>query len=1161
MSRLLCLFCFATVCVWEGIAQNQNNVDVREPVLRISPDRSGDQNTNDYFGWAAIFHATETANPTDTIDESLSKLRLIVGAPWGTFNGGLSLTDPFLPRQDRTGLVYSCPLTPGACEGVRGNTSSYIDNELLANNMGSVQLGTDVPPDEFCEGRLFDQAPNAEARASVNGIFNQYDDKEGQLLGSVLYSTGDIFVACAPRWKFGYFQSSAIFTRGVCYHGGRDLTGFTAISPCSGTVLNSGRNGAGTVHGSFCLGGTSIVVNDNQFVVSAPGHSANRGLLASVSTVGVTSTTSFTLGTPAGVNSVNVDLYQGFQVINAYILIQNVDGVPPPPNLVASVPRAGDDYNGQLIVYNTSTTLDNPIVTPATGSQLAEFFGYSLAAGDLNNDRYDEVLVGAPMYSMYTTNGAPSVERGRVYIVRNLQGTLSGDDLVVESPLSFVGGARARFGTSVAFLGDIDRDGYNDFAVGAPYYMNEGVSDTGAVFIYYGRANMTETATQKPFMIFASTLRSNVMVGAELLTFGWSLFSGVDVDNNGYNDLIVGAYESQAVFVLRSLPVADIFVTSVPGIEVDVDNQMNFELTITARFNGTGLDNMLSVNFEVREIIGDDGRRVFFDSQNNVATIGKGTFTFPAPDTDVSPTVTVYTDQDISDFSPYRFSISLVAIERTVNSPVSGNQAVTSLSPFPSLRHRGDTTAEVPVRNVCGNDTCTNDLMFSSPFPQPFLVVANMMGANDIVDVSIRNNDVAGIEPASGIQLVISDLPDFVNTVVGERNIICGLRVNNTVTCRYDIRRLNPGITEDARIVFRYNTDSLIGNEMPDMSNLLLVIPATNGVDNNLSNNGRTLTFQPTARANLAVTIEFSPAIGTYRAVAPSATELGNGVSNLGNEITLLVNVNNSGPSTIRNGILNLYLPSSDMAITGELTYLYPYLIRIPVNSQIVCSRDNLDTSGFVGTARKRRSTMTLTESRAARAAREVPAGGPEKVTRRKRQEVTFDLDCMANTDACTMFSCSITDLPVNSVSFTLHTRVDDRFFATLTGDGRRVYNLRAHATVSNNEDVSNGGFYTRDILSDNTAQTMVMLRPAPMMEDQGILIHVILWPVLGGLLILVVLIVVLYFCGFFRRKTKPEDGEIEGGDFEVEGTKGSYTPKQLEPAPEAKPVEEESKA
>ncbi len=107
-------------------------------------------------------------------------------------------------------------------------------------------------------------------------------------------------------------------------------------------------------------------------------------------------------------------LFVGFQVINAYILIQNVDGVSPPPSkyiiltaivdcccififsiimyrfleqfvyitlgcnvdistdLVASVPRAGDDYNGQLIVYNTSTTLDNPIVTPATGSQVLQ---------------------------------------------------------------------------------------------------------------------------------------------------------------------------------------------------------------------------------------------------------------------------------------------------------------------------------------------------------------------------------------------------------------------------------------------------------------------------------------------------------------------------------------------------------------------------------------------------------------------------------------------------------------------------------------------------------------------------------------------------------------------------------------------------------------------
>ncbi len=50
--------------------------------------------------------------------------------------------------------------------------------------------------------------------------------------------------------------------------------------------------------------------------------------------------------------------------------------------------------------------------------------------------------------------------------------------------------------------------------------------------------------------------------------------------------------------------------------------------------------------------------------------------------------------QDTSDFRMLRFDISLVAIERIVSSPVSGNQAVTSLSPYPSLRHNGDTMAE-----------------------------------------------------------------------------------------------------------------------------------------------------------------------------------------------------------------------------------------------------------------------------------------------------------------------------------------------------------------------------------------------------------------------------------------------------------------------------------
>ena len=49
--------------------------------------------------------------------------RIIVGAPMGTFPGGLPLTDPGQSAENQTGLVYSCPVQPGVCEGVRGDTN------------------------------------------------------------------------------------------------------------------------------------------------------------------------------------------------------------------------------------------------------------------------------------------------------------------------------------------------------------------------------------------------------------------------------------------------------------------------------------------------------------------------------------------------------------------------------------------------------------------------------------------------------------------------------------------------------------------------------------------------------------------------------------------------------------------------------------------------------------------------------------------------------------------------------------------------------------------------------------------------------------------------------------------------------------------------------
>lgn len=79
---------------------------------------------------------------------------------------------------------------------------------------------------------------------------------------------------------------------------------------------------------------------------------------------------------------------------------------------------------------------------------------------------------------------------------------------------------------------------YQDFAVGAPY------DGQGAVYIYHGGP---DGAREKPSQI----IKAKDVYQGSLSTFGFSIAGGVDLDNNQYNDLIIGAYESDSVFLFR----------------------------------------------------------------------------------------------------------------------------------------------------------------------------------------------------------------------------------------------------------------------------------------------------------------------------------------------------------------------------------------------------------------------------------------------------------------------------------------------------------------------------------------------------------------------------------------------------------------------------------
>ena len=97
--------------------------------------------------------------------------------------------------------------------------------------------------------------------------------------------------------------------------------------------------------------------------------------------------------------------------------------------------------------------------------------------------------------------------------------------------------------------------------MGAPY---EG---DGAVYNFRGAAHgIVKEYSQR---IYAGDLQT----ARPLTTFGYSLSGGIDMDNNYYKDLAVGAYKADKLVVLRARPVINIqaVILSIPEkIQPDV---------------------------------------------------------------------------------------------------------------------------------------------------------------------------------------------------------------------------------------------------------------------------------------------------------------------------------------------------------------------------------------------------------------------------------------------------------------------------------------------------------------------------------------------------------------------------------------------------------------
>jgi len=182
----------------------------------------------------------------------------------------------------------------------------------------------------------------------------------------------------------------------------------------------------------------------------------------------------------------------------------------------------GDPYTssstGAVYIYygdtNRSTGITTSGSTTISGESAGNQFGYSLAIGELSDtrDSKDDVVASAPYYNS---------NQGKVYIFYN-DGSYPSSAGSAEK--SFTGSGTYNYGQGLA-IGDLNRDGRKDLLIAEPNYS----TGRGALYTCYNDNSMScSDATLMP------NIDANSYFGASLLA--------TDVDGNGWDDLIGGAY-------------------------------------------------------------------------------------------------------------------------------------------------------------------------------------------------------------------------------------------------------------------------------------------------------------------------------------------------------------------------------------------------------------------------------------------------------------------------------------------------------------------------------------------------------------------------------------------------------------------------------------------
>nr|UBZ54013.1 integrin alpha 7 [Penaeus japonicus] len=539
--------------------------------------------------------------------------------PSGAFNldprGASVLQEPYSSSRSRESYfgysvgLYSVGTQAGIVVGApRANSTqaSWTPSEIP--EPGALYVCPLDSSSPACSQILVDPSGNT----VVSMISQQYQDRKdngwlGVSLDLRLSGSSYIITTCAHRWiNQLYLPDDDYFMNGACYWADfqnlleqdfqpdlwhkllplLDLNSQRVTDPVTGKVVYYYQLGQ--------VGTATHILQDGRFVLGAPGVKNWAGTVATVRRGEI-------WGNVAGVDVLPpINTYEEYSYLGYSVTSGRFWGSEE--FIVAGAPRGG--LYGKVSLMSTGGALKWEV----SGTMLGSGFGSAVAAGDVTGDGWAELFVGSPFHSDRTPKGGAFevVERGAVDVYK--RGVDEG--LVFHCQLK--GNAtfpRARFGAAVAIIGDIDRDGFQDVAVGAPH-EDEGA---GAVYIYMGRPDGVGVGASQH-------LRAREF-GNALRGFGVSLSRGVDVDGNGYPDLGVGAYAGDGgAVVVRARPVATITGRVSSDREVLTEEGQEFIASACLSYAGHNVQDKIGMKVELRIDEGTADRAHFLTSGTGIVT-------------------------------------------------------------------------------------------------------------------------------------------------------------------------------------------------------------------------------------------------------------------------------------------------------------------------------------------------------------------------------------------------------------------------------------------------------------------------------------------------------------------------------------------------------------